>query len=111
RPVAGLIQSASPGAVRARRRAPLLHHRAGAELLGDVRLLAAAGRMPEAAFAGAAGDVVDDAVVLVRADAGRHLVETERLADAPGDVVVGAGRVAGDADCADLLVLVEGESA
>lgn len=50
-------------------------------------------------------DVVDDVVGTGRitADAGRHVVQTQGVAGPPRDVVVGARRVAADADPADKL--------
>jgi hypothetical protein len=67
-----------------------------ADVRGDLGLAAAAGRVTEAAFAGLAGDVVDDAIIPVRADAVRHRVQSERLPDPPSDVVVGARGVSRD---------------
>jgi len=68
--------------------------------------------MSEAAFATAVADVVDRAVILPWADAAGHLIETQQLADPPSDVVVGAGGVAGDADSADMsLLVIKGKTA
>jgi hypothetical protein len=49
------------------------------------------------------GDVIDDVVRATRvaADAGRNMIEVERVPRAPGDIVVGARAVATDTDRAD----------
>src|SRR5690349_20322877 len=57
-------------------------------------------------------DVVDDRVIMVGRDTARHFVELERLAHAPGDVVIGAGRIAAGAEAADhVLAVIERETA
>src|SRR4051794_32647764 len=93
-----------------------LHGRAAdrrLELVADVRLGAVALHVAEAGGAFAVGaEVVDDGVLAVRVDAGRHPVELQRLPDSPGDVVVGAGGIAADAEPADhAAFVVEGEPA
>ena len=50
--------------------------------------------------------VVDDLVIVVRPGAGGNFVEAERLPHAPGDVVIGAGGVAADAERPEQAVLV-----
>src|SRR5690242_9628175 len=84
-----------------------------ADLLGDLDLLAATSRMTEARRAlPVITDVVDDRIVMFRADAGGHAIETELLAHAPGDVLVGAWRVARHAEGADDAArIVESEAA
>jgi hypothetical protein len=67
--------------------------RTGSDAGSNVGFLAAAFRMAKPAFTGG-GDIVDDTIVLVRADAARNLVQTQRLADPLGDVVVGTRSVA-----------------
>src|SRR5215831_10137274 len=65
--------------------------------------------------AGRGGDVVDNVVGpgRVGTDPTGNVVELESVSRAPGDVVVGAGRVAADADGSDedALRVVEGEAA
>src|SRR4051794_30622389 len=68
--------------------------------------------MPEARGAFPVGaEVVDDRVLAVRIDARRHAVELQDLANPPGDVVIGAGGIAADAEPAhDVVVVIEGEA-
>jgi hypothetical protein len=78
--------------------------RAGTDRHGDIDFLVAAGRMAEAALAleivTGLDRIIDDTVVVPRADPGRG-GKPECLADAPGDVVIGARRVAAHAETAD----------
>ena len=78
----------------------LLHRRQHRRIAGVQAL-----RMSEAAFAGAVRDVEDDVVGprFVAGDAAdaHQMIEAENRAEAPCDVVVGARRVAADADAAD----------
>src|SRR5512133_4267369 len=69
--------------------------------------------MAEAGFARAGEtNVVDDRVLLVFVWPFRRVIEIERVADAPGDVVIGAGRVAADAEAADeARIIVKREAA
>src|SRR6266536_2518320 len=57
--------------------------------------------------------VIDDVVVVGRADPGRHIVEIQGVTDLPGDDVVGAGGIPAHAQAAhDLaLLVVEGQAA
>src|SRR5215204_2941372 len=65
----------------------------GPEFLGNVRFVAGAFGVSEAGRAFPVGaEVVDDGVLL------RCLAKVERIADTPGDIVVGAGAVAADAE-------------
>src|SRR3954466_2154924 len=57
-------------------------------------------------------DVVDDRVLHVGADSGRHPVEPELVTHAPGHVVIRAGAVAADAQRArDAVAVIEREPA
>ena len=92
----------------------------GRQLLGDGYSGIAASRVPPAAGAdaqgqaGRSGDVVDDIVGPARVGAHTpgHEVEIEVMTGAPGDVVVGAGRISADAEAAneEALRVVEGEA-
>src|SRR5689334_13379921 len=78
-----------------------------AEIIRDVGLGADAGGMSEARAARSGhANVVDDRILHVWTDAGRHVVERERVPHAPGHVVIGAGRVAAHPERADDTVLV-----
>ena len=45
--------------------------------------------------------IVDDSVVVIGRDAVRHMVKLQRVPQTPGDIVIGAGRIAADAEPAD----------
>src|SRR5262245_12852214 len=63
---------------------------------------------------GIRSDVEDNVVVTGRANAAGQIVEMQRVADFPGDDVVGAGSVAADADRSEQRITffaVEGEAA
>src|SRR6185369_2315161 len=51
--------------------------------------------------AGVDDDVVDNVVIAGRTDPGRYIVQVQRVANLPGDDVIGAGSVTADADGAE----------
>src|SRR4051812_10389355 len=80
---------------------------AGAEIDRDLIFLAIALWMSEPGRAFSVGaDVVDDGVLHVRTDACRDVIQSEKMPQPPGHVVIGAGAVAADADGAGKSITI-----
>src|SRR5882762_5019537 len=86
---------------------------AGFQLVRDVRLVAGALWMSEARCALASRiHVIDDRILAFGVGARRHLVQPERSAYAPGDVVIGTCGVAAHPEPADdVIAVIERQSA
>src|SRR5271165_5168999 len=68
--------------------------------------------MTVSAFALAAADVINGAIVLVRANPPGYLIPAQRLANTPSDIVIGAGGIARNSEATDVaLMIIESEPA
>ena len=80
------------------------------ESLGDGGGFWRGGRVAPTVRADSVSDIVDDIVIAGGADPAGHVVKLKGVTDFPGDVVVGTGAVAADADGAEefAFLIVQG---